>query len=146
MSDDATSMESADESIAAVTAAFYSAFANIGGRAPVDTLYDICLAEAVIANATQKEPAIYNLRKFVEPRRELLESGALTDFREYEVSGQTQVHGRIALRASRYAKAWVEQGRQMRGAGTKMFSFVQTPQGWRIASVLWHDDTSGVAE
>lgn len=135
-------MQSVHKSIAELTSAFFSAFTNGGGTAPVDSLYEICLPEALIVNATGEMPAVYNLREFVEPRRTLLESGALTDFREYEVSGSTELHGRIAHRISRYEKAWIEGGLKMQGAGTKFFSFVLTPQGWRIASVLWHDGAS----
>lgn len=129
-----------NETIAELTAAFYSAFTNSGSPAPVDKIYAICLPEAVIANATTETPAIYNLRDFVEPRRELLGSGRLTDFSEWEISEETTVQGRIACRFSRYEKAWIESGAQMRGAGTKIFSFVLTTQGWKIASVLWHDE------
>lgn len=132
-------MQTLHESIAALASAFYSAFTNSGGTARVDTLYDVCLPEAVIVNATNEMPVVYNLREFVEPRRTLLESGVLTDFREFEISGQTEVDGRIAQRLSRYEKAWIERGLQMRGAGTKVFSCVLTPQGWKIASVLWRD-------
>jgi len=127
------------EPIVELTSAFYSAFTNSLGLAPVDVLYDICLPEALIVNATSEIPAVYNLREFIEPRRTLLQSGALTDFREYEVSGESELHGRIANRISRYQKSWIERGLQMRGAGTKIFSFVLMPQGWRIASVLWYD-------
>jgi hypothetical protein len=130
----------AHEDIAELTSAFYSAFTNCGGPAPVDRLYDICLPEAVIVNTTSDTPAVYSLRAFIEPRRALLESGHLKEFSESEVSGETAVHGRIAHRMSRYEKGWIERGVQMRGAGTKMLSFVLMPEGWKIASVLWHDD------
>ncbi len=131
--------QSVHEKIAEITSAFYSAFTNKDGPAPVDSLYDICLPEALILNATSDVPAVYNLRAFVEPRRARLGSGALTDFHEYEVSGDTGIFGRIAHRVSRYEKAWLEHGLQKQGAGTKIFSLVLTPNGWRIASALWND-------
>jgi hypothetical protein len=130
----------AHEEIAELTSAFYSAFTNCGGPPPVDGLYDICLPEALIVNTTSQIPAVYNLRAFIEPRRTLLESGALKEFSESEVSAETAVHGRIAHRVSRYEKSWIERGVQMQGGGTKMLSFVRTPEGWKLASVLWHDD------
>ena len=118
---------------------FFAAFGNGDGPAPVDTLYEICLPEAVIANATSDVPAVYSLEEFVEPRRELLASGRLVDFREYEVSAETAVHGPIAQRTSRYEKTWLENGQRKHGAGIKVVSFLLTPEGWKIASVLWHD-------
>lgn len=128
------------EAIHEITSAFFAAFTNGDGPAPVDSLYALCLPEALIVNATNEEPAIYRLREFIEPRRTLLASGALTNFREYETSGETDIYGRIARRTSRYEKAWTELGVQMHGAGTKIFSFVSTAGGWRIASALWYDD------
>ena len=100
----------------------------------------------MIVNATNDEPAIYSLREFVEPRRTLLKNGRLSGFREYELSGETALLGHIVQRTSRYEKVWIERGLQMRGGGTKIFSFVQTPQGWRIASVLWHDGATNVVD
>lgn len=134
-------MDTLHEQIAAVTSTFFDAFTNADGPAPVDTLYDICLPEALVANATSVTPAVYDLAQFVEPRRKLLGSGTLTEFREYEVSGETVLCGRIAHRTSRYEKSWIENGQKKNGSGTKIFSFISTPQGWKIASVLWHDDT-----
>lgn len=127
------------DGIEKVVAAFFAAFSNANGSAPVDTLYEICLPKAVIVNVTNTEPAIYSLEQFIEPRRTLLSSGSLIDFREYEVSAETAVHGPIAQRTSRYEKSWTENGVSKHGAGTKVFSFVLTPRGWKIASVLWHD-------
>lgn len=132
-------MEPSHEPIAEITASFYAAFTNVDGSAPVDVLYDLCLPQALIVNATNETPAVYTLAEFVEPRRTLLSSGTLTSFEEHEVSAQTDLEGRIARRASRYEKTWIESGTPQRGAGWKMFSFVLTPAGWKIASVLWRD-------
>lgn len=134
------------DGIAEVTSAFFSAFTNAGGSAPVDGLYDICLPEALLVNATNTPPAIYSLALFVEPRRTLLASGSLTEFREYEVVGDTVLCGRIAHRTSRYEKTWIENGQRMVGGGTKILSFILTRQGWKIASVLWHDDVTSRQE
>lgn len=122
-----------------VATRFFAAFGNGAGPAPVDTLYEICLPEAVIVNATADVPSVYSLEQFVEPRRELLGSGRLVDFREYEVSAETAVHGPVAQRTSRYEKTWREDGIEKRGSGIKLISFLSTPEGWKIASVLWHD-------
>lgn len=135
-------METAEaaQAIAEVVAAFFAAFTNERGSAPVDTLYDICLPGAAIVATNGGEPAAYTLREFVEPRRALLASGELTDFREYETSGETTVRAHLAQRISRYEKTWKMRGVPMQGTGTKMFSFVLTPQGWKITSLMWQDD------
>lgn len=127
------------EGIDETVAIFFAAFSNVDGPAPVDSLYDICLAEAVIVNATNRSPAIYSLEQFVEPRRALLSSGTLVGFREYEISSETSVHDRIANRISRYEKTWTEDGVRKQGAGMKILSLLLTAEGWKITSVLWQD-------
>lgn len=130
----------ASQAIGELVAAFFAAFTNEGGSAPVDTLYDLCLPGAAIVTTNGDEPAAYTLPEFVEPRRALLASGEFTDFREYETSGETTIRGHLAQRISRYEKSWHLRGVPVQGAGTKMFSFVHTPQGWKIASLMWQDD------
>ena len=134
-------MESSHTAVDQVISRFYSAFSNVDGAAPVDSLYEICLPEAVIVNATNEAPAIYSVREFAEPRRRLLASDALVNFRAFEISGDTDVHERIARRTSHYEKTWLESGTQKTGRGTKMFSLILMPSGWKIASVVWRDVT-----
>ena len=136
-------MVKSEEAIGEVTATFFAAFTNAYGPAPIDTLYDVCLPETVVVNATKEPPQVYGLRSFVESRRSLLSSGTLTAFREFEVSGDTVVLERIAYRTGAYEKTWTERGQRMHGGGKKIISFVLTAQGWKIASVLWYDPDSG---
>ncbi|MDE2483263.1 MAG: DUF4440 domain-containing protein [bacterium] len=123
-------------------ARFFGAFSNAAGAAPVHRVYELCLQQAIIVNATAEPPIAYDVRAFVEPREALLANGTLTDFREYELSNETTLRGPIAWRTSRYAKEWIENGLKRQATGTKVFGFVLTTDGWRIASLLWHDDPS----
>lgn len=124
-----------------VTAAFFDAFTNRGGKAQnVDALYDIFLPEAVIVKNVGGSPVISTVEGFIEPRREILTNGSLAEFSEWETSERTEVFGNIAQRFSRYAKSWLQEGRQCSGSGAKSMQFVRTPHGWKIASLVWDDD------
>ena len=60
-------------------------------------------------------------------------------FREWEVSGHTEVFGDIAQHSCAYAKEGVQDGTPFTGRGHKTFQFLRTPAGWRISSVSWYD-------
>ncbi|HKE37707.1 MAG TPA: hypothetical protein VKB39_09745, partial [Candidatus Baltobacteraceae bacterium] len=77
-------------SIGAVTAAFVTAFTMTGREAPnIDKLYDVFLPSARIVKAVSGSLEEYDVRGFVEPRRQLLTSGTIEDFKEFETSAQT---------------------------------------------------------
>ncbi|MEP9365220.1 DUF4440 domain-containing protein [Nocardioides sp. CN2-186] len=126
--------------IEAVVATFFAAFTSGPDLdARLDQLRTVLLPEAVVTR-TCGQPATYDVEGFIEPRRELLSSERLTDFREWEVEGTTQVWGDVAQRWSRYAKAWVESGTAATGSGTKSIQLVRTDDGWRISAVAWDDE------
>lgn len=126
--------------IDALTAAFFDAFTNAGGVPPnIDVLYDLFIPEAIIVKNVGAVNAVLDVAGFVEPRREILSNGSLTNFREWEVSATTEIFGGIAHRFSRYEKSWIAQGESNTGAGAKSIQFVRTPAGWKIASLMWDD-------
>ena len=129
------------EEIDALTAIFFDAFTSRGGHAPaVDRLYDVFVPEALIVKNTGDEPVVYDVAGFVEPRRELLTGGTLSDFREAEVSERTEIFGRIAHRFSIYEKSWTSEGKPFDGRGAKTIQFVRTAQGWKISALAWDDE------
>ena len=90
-------------------------------------------------------PAVYAVDTFIAPRRELLSDGTLTDFREWELSGHTEIFGDIAQHFCSYAKAGEQRGVPFTGRGMKTMQFVRTPAGWRISAVAWDDERDGLA-
>jgi hypothetical protein len=120
---------------------FFAAFTS-GTPTEVDArlaaLREALHPDAVIVSA-RGGPAAYDVDGFIEPRRELLVSGRLTGFREWEVEGSTQVWGDIAQRWSSYAKGWMEAGTPVTGRGWKSIQLVRTADGWRITAVAWDD-------
>lgn len=125
--------------IDAVTAEFYGAFDNQGGRAPdVARIRRLLLPGGVVAR-TGPELTVYTVEEFIEPRERLLTDGGLVEFSEWETSERTEVVGDIASRFSEYRKSGTLDGEPFEGGGTKNIQFLRTPEGWRIVSVAWYD-------
>lgn len=127
--------------IDALTNAFFDAFTNRDGKVPgIDALYDAFMPEARIFNNAGDEPVVYDVAGFIEPRRELLCGGSVTNFREAEVSERTEIFGRIAHRFCVYEKSWASEGKHLAGRGAKSIQFVRTRKGWKISSLAWDDE------
>ena len=126
--------------VAELVRTFFAAFVS-GPEldARLDQLRGIMLPGAVIVRTCGLEPAVYDVESFIEPRRQLLAGGTLTDFREWEVSGRTEIFGDIAQHFCSYAKSWVRDGVPVTGEGMKTFQFVRTGAGWRISAAAWDD-------
>lgn len=71
---------------------------------------------------------------FLAPRLALLSSGWLTDVREWELQGRTEVSGDVASHVCTYAKSWVQDGEPRSGRGFKVLHLVRTGAGWRISA------------
>ena len=131
------------EALDALVRTFLAAFTNRGTRPDVRRIYDLALPSAVIVKATGAAPEIYSLREFVEPRQELLESGALRDFEEVEESARTDIAGNVAQRYSIYRKAGVQSGQPFSTRGVKVWQFVRLEAGWRLSALAWDDEREG---
>ncbi len=122
---------------------FFAAFTNANGAVPrVESIFELFIPAGVITKAIEGAE-VYSLRSFVEPRAQLLTSGALTEFSEEEISGRTDVIGNIAQRLSTYRKSGVLSGKPFEAKGAKVFQFVRTSAGWRISAVAWDDEREG---
>ncbi|WP_020136304.1 DUF4440 domain-containing protein [Streptomyces sp. 351MFTsu5.1] len=125
--------------IDAVTAEFFGAFDNRGGRtADVGRVRRLVLPEGVIVK-TGPEYTVHTVEQFIEPRLRLLTEGRLVEFSEWETSERTDIAGDIASRIGTYRKSGILDGEPFDGGGTKTLQFVRTPQGWRIAALAWYD-------
>lgn len=128
-----------ERAIADLVGTFFAAFTQGPDlHARLDRLADLFLPEALIVR-TCGAVTTYDVAGFISPRRELLTSSRLADFREWEVAGTTQVYGDVAHHWSTYAKAWTEGGVPMTGAGGKAMQLVRTDAGWKISAVAWDD-------
>lgn len=126
--------------IADLVRTFFAAFVSgADSAARLDALREAFLPQAVITRTCGGEPAVYDVEAFIGPRRDLLSSGRLTGFREWELSGRSDLFGDIAQHFCGYAKSGVQDGTPFTGRGMKSFQFVRTPAGWRISAVAWDD-------
>ncbi|MFI6594699.1 DUF4440 domain-containing protein [Nonomuraea sp. NPDC050536] len=122
-----------------VTAEFFGAFDNRGGKAAdVARLRRLVLPGGVIVK-TGPEFMAYSVEEFIEPRERLLSEGRLVEFSEWETSERTDIVGDIASRFGEYRKSGILDGEPYEGGGTKTIQFVRTSEGWRIAAVAWYD-------
>ena len=141
---DDMSIEADRAAVAGLVRTFFAAFTSGPDLdARLDDLRAILLPRAVIVRTCGLEPAVYDVESFIEPRRALLAGGRLTGFREWAVSGRTELFGDIGQHFCRYAKSWVEDGVPVTGGGMKTFQFVRTRAGWRISAAAWDDDRAG---
>lgn len=139
-SNDADALE-----IGRVATAFFALFSNRGGRRTnLRDLVDLCVPEAVFSKCVASSPEIQSLEAFIAPREALLADGTLTDFHETELSHRTDCVGNIAQRICVYEKSGNRMGVPFRARGAKVFQFVRTPKGWRIAAVAFDDERSDV--
>ncbi|MBM2620966.1 DUF4440 domain-containing protein [Actinoplanes sp. LDG1-06] len=122
---------------------FFAAFTSGDGCTErLTSLPGLFLPEAVIIKTGDGDPAIYTVDSFLKPRRDLLLGGALSEFREWETGGHTEMFGDIAQHFCSYAKAGVLDGIPFTGRGMKTMQFVRTKTGWRISSLAWHDENT----
>ncbi len=132
--------------IRAMVQTFFDAFTSgPDAAAALDALPALFLPEAVIVRTCGDEPVASGVAAFIAPRRELLLSGAVTGFREWELAGRTDVFGDIAVYLGSYAKEWVQDGRPHEGRGKKTMHFVRTSAGWRISALAWDDERDGLS-
>ncbi|MFD6180332.1 DUF4440 domain-containing protein [Streptomyces goshikiensis] len=125
--------------IDAVTAEFFGAFDNRGGKAAdLDRIRRLLLPGGVIVK-TGPDFTAYTVDEFIEPRRRLLGGCRLVEFSEWETSERTDIAGDIASRFGEYRKSGILDGEPFEGGGAKTIQFVRTPEGWRIAAFAWHD-------
>ena len=143
MSSDTTAdvREAEVAAIEGVVGTFFAAFTS-GPEcaARLEALREVLLPEAVVVRTCGGEPLAYDVDGFIAPRRELLTGGRLVDFREWPLSGRTDVFGDIAQWFGGYAKVGVQDGRPFTGGGMKTIQLVRTSLGWRISAAAWDDE------
>jgi len=126
--------------IDALAAAFFALFTNADGAVPdLGRIHDLFVPDGIIANGGPRQ-GLFGLDAFTAPRQELLTSGELTDFSEWETWERTEFFGDVAHRLCRYGKKGVLRGEPFTGSGTKSMQFLRTPDGWRLTAISWDDD------
>ncbi|MBS0580166.1 MAG: DUF4440 domain-containing protein [Proteobacteria bacterium] len=120
---------------------FFRAFDSRAGAVPsIAALVGLFTERAVICQHRAGGCEFFSPAQFARPRVELLSSGRLREFHEWELQATTTIRGPVAMRVSRYAKAGLMDGADYAGQGTKLFQLAQVNGTWRILSLSWFDD------
>ncbi len=130
-----------DRIVRAFFAAFVSGPESATRLAHLRTLF---LPGAPVVRTCGTEPVLSSVEEFIAPREALLSGDALVDFREWQVTGRTDLFGDIAHWFGSYAKAWEQDGTTFSGRGMKSLQLVRTGEGWRISAAAWDDEREGV--
>ena len=138
--------DEARRQIDTLTKSFFDVFTNRNGGTPkLGELGHLFVSNGVIVKRSESGVDVMGVAEFIEPRRKLLTDGTLLDFQEQEESAQTFVFAGIASRVCVYRKSGRLRGEYFEGRGLKCLHYVQTPEGWRISSVIWEDERDGLS-
>ncbi len=91
-----------------------------------------------------RPPEVMDLDAFIAPRQASVDSGELTEFAEWEISGRTDSFGDVAQRLSVYGKRGTRNGEAFEARGVISTQFVLTAAGWRISAMAWDDEREGL--
>jgi hypothetical protein len=107
-------------------------------------LTDLFIPAALLIRNSGASPEISTIDAFVRDRQAAFDAGELTAFDESELSARTEMFGNIAHRFSPYAKRGMTNRGPIDVRGVISTQFVRTPDGWRISSMAWDDERSGL--
>jgi hypothetical protein len=126
---------------------FFAAFDNRDARCPTIESFDsLFAAKAVVAAHSSTAVSICTVEEFARPRIDLLSSGRLVNFSEWETHAENTVLGSLAVRRSKYSKSGQLDGRPYAGSGTKFFQLALVDHAWRIVALSWIDDANHGAQ
>jgi hypothetical protein len=115
-----------------------------GTRPAYDGIRELFADGGRLIRAGSKIPEVWTVDDFIASRGRMVDSGALTSFRETELRAITEVFGSVAHRFSTYEKRGTMNGTAIAGRGLISTQFVNTPGGWRISSMAWDDERPGL--
>ena len=124
---------------------FFDAVSFETGAAPPYTrIHDLFIDSGQLIKNSGAIPEIANVSQFIEPRQASVESGALTCFREAELAATTEIFRNVAHRFSGYVKSGMLNGVPFEARGLISTQFVRTPAGWKMSSMAWDDERTGL--
>jgi len=90
---------------------FFRAVAFEAGSEPAyGNIHALFIELGILIKNTSPTPEISSVHEFIEPRRALVSSGALTRFHESELFESTVIFGNVAHRFSAYKKCGTSNG------------------------------------
>jgi steroid delta-isomerase-like uncharacterized protein len=124
---------------------FFNAVSFESGAAPVYArIHDLFIDTGLLIKNSGSIPEILNVNQFIASRQASVDSGALTRFHEAELTATTEAFGNVAHRFSGYVKSGTLNGVPFEARGLVSTQFVRTPVGWKISSMAWGDERTGL--
>ena len=141
-----TQAEDVKRELDALAAAFFEAVSfEAGGAPPYQNIHGLFISAGLLIKNTASKPEISTVAEFIAPRQALVDGGALTRFKEWELSETTHIFGNIAHRYSAYGKAGTQDGKAFEARGVISTQFIKTPEGWKMSAMAWDDERPGLA-
>lgn len=126
--------------------AFFGAVSFDAGEEPqYDKIYGLFIESGLLIKNSAATPDVSSVAQFIAPRQATVRLGALTSFRETELSETTQIFGNVAQRFSAYAKSGTQDGVPFAARGMIATQFISTSAGWKISAMAWDDERPGLA-
>lgn len=137
--------ENPTRELAALMQRFFECVSFEAGGAPTyGAIGQLFIDAGLLIKNSGTAPEICSVHDFIEPRQASVDAGELTRFRESELGSDTFVFGAVAHRFSGYEKSGTLKGVSFRGRGLISTQFILTPSGWRISSMAWDDERTGL--
>jgi hypothetical protein len=134
-----------DAAIQSLIEAFFAAVSFPQGGAPhYERIRDVFIPEGLLIKNSGDAPEISGVDAFIAPRQALVDAGRLTSFEEVEVAARTEAFGNVAHRLSTYEKHGVQDGVAFSATGIITTQFIATPAGWRMTTMAWDDERTGL--
>jgi hypothetical protein len=130
---------------ATLISAFFRAVSFETAQRPAyDAIRELFADGGKLIRAGSKLAETWTVDDFIASRWRMVDSGALTSFRETEIGAITEVFANVAHRFSTYEKRGMMNGTPIAGRGLISTQFIGTPDGWRISSMAWDDERPGL--
>ena len=124
---------------------FFRAVSFEAGQSPsYETIKALFIDSGLLIKNVGTTPEISSVNEFITPRQAQVNSGALTRFHESELSERTDIFGNVAHRFSAYEKSGTMNGTPFNARGMISTQFILTPDGWRMSSMAWDDERTGL--
>jgi hypothetical protein len=115
-----------------------------GERPAYGRIHELFVEGGKLIKNSSEAPEVSTVDQFIASRQRMVDSGALTAFREIEIAEITEVFGNVAHRFSTYVKSGTVEGAATEGRGVISTQFIRTPNGWKMSSMAWDDERPGL--
>jgi len=133
---------------AAIKKAVDDAYAAISFKSGQQLAYDSIqyafIPQAQLINYITDTAQILSISDFVKAFKNYVETTKIQSFREEELYGRTDQFGKIAQRISTY-RTYINSNDVVKERGVNSFQLIKTPQGWKVSSIIWDVEKTGLS-